>query len=116
MIINLYFLIPAMIAQIFIATADIPIPTGTLTKEANAEIETQLLTTETKARKRLKSRITLSLVIFFFKVLIYYIVNFLIVIRKNIFFESDTLKSIHDRIIILKSRYVVDDGFIFDFA
>ena len=40
-----------MIAQIFIPTAKLEIPTGTPTNEANAEIETQPLTAETKARK-----------------------------------------------------------------
>ena len=41
LIIDLYFLIPAEIAQIFNPTAELVIPTGTRTKEANAEIETQ---------------------------------------------------------------------------
>ena len=39
-IIVLYFLIPSVIAQIFIPTAELVIPTGTQTNEANAEIET----------------------------------------------------------------------------
>ena len=47
----MYFLIPAMIAQIFIHTAELVIPTGTPTNEANAEIETQPVTVETKIRK-----------------------------------------------------------------
>ena len=47
--IDLYFLIPAVIAQIFNPTAELP---GTPTNEANAEIETQSLTTETKTTKR----------------------------------------------------------------
>ena len=45
---DLYFLIPAVIAQIFIPTAELLIPTGTQTNEANAEIETQPVTTETE--------------------------------------------------------------------
>ena len=36
-----YFLIPAIIAQMFISTEELVIPTGTQTNEANAEIETQ---------------------------------------------------------------------------
>ena len=47
LIIDLHFLIPAVIAKIFIATAELAIPTGTLTKEANSEIETQPLTAKT---------------------------------------------------------------------
>ena len=38
LIIDLYFLIPAAIAQIFIPTTGLVIPTGTLTKEANLQI------------------------------------------------------------------------------
>ena len=37
-----------MIAQIFIHTAELVIPTGTQTNDANAEIETQPVTVETK--------------------------------------------------------------------
>ena len=37
-----------MIAQIFIPTAELAIPTETQTNEANAEIETQPVTIETK--------------------------------------------------------------------
>ena len=44
-------LIPAVIAQISNPTAEIEIPIGTSCNEANAEIETQPLTAETKARK-----------------------------------------------------------------
>ena len=40
LIINLYFLIPAVIAQIFNPTTEIAIPIGILTKESKAEIET----------------------------------------------------------------------------
>ena len=39
-LIELYFLIPAIIAQMFITTAEILIPTGTQTNEENAEIKT----------------------------------------------------------------------------
>ena len=48
-IIDLYFLIPAVIAQIFIPTA--VIPTGTQTNKANAKIETQPVIVETKISK-----------------------------------------------------------------
>ena len=40
-IIDLYFLIPAVIAQMFIPTAKLVIPTGPQTNEANGEIETE---------------------------------------------------------------------------
>ena len=49
--IDLYFLIPAMIAQMFIPTAELVIPTGTQTNEANAEIETQSTTVEDRISK-----------------------------------------------------------------
>ena len=49
--IDLYFLIPAVIAQFLIPTADLLIPTGTPTNEENAEIETQPVTVETKISK-----------------------------------------------------------------
>ena len=45
------FLIPAAIPQIFISTAELVIPTRTQTYEANAEIETQPVTVETKISK-----------------------------------------------------------------
>ena len=50
-IIDLYFLIPAVIALIFLPTAELVIPTGTQTNKANAEIETQPVTIETKIKK-----------------------------------------------------------------
>ena len=37
--------------QIFIATAELAIPTGILTKEAKAELETHPVTVETKISK-----------------------------------------------------------------
>ena len=40
-----------MVAQIFIPTAELVIPTGTQTNEANAGIETQQVTVETKISK-----------------------------------------------------------------
>ena len=40
-----------MIAQIFIPTAELVIPTGIATNEANAEIETQPVIFETKISK-----------------------------------------------------------------
>ena len=48
LVIDLYFLISAVIAKIFTTTAERVIPIGMLTKEAKAEIETQLVTVETK--------------------------------------------------------------------
>ena len=54
LITNLYFLIPTVIAQVFIRTAELSMSTGTATNEANAEIETQPLTTESKTKKRSK--------------------------------------------------------------
>ena len=50
-IIGFYFWIPAVIAQSFIPTAELVIPTGTQTNEANAEIKTQPVTVETKISK-----------------------------------------------------------------
>ena len=41
-IIDFYFLLPAMIPQIFIPTAELIMPAGTQTNQANAEIEIQL--------------------------------------------------------------------------
>ena len=54
MIIDLYSFIPAVIAKIFNPTAELVIPIGIPTNEANPEIEMQLLTTETKIKKCLK--------------------------------------------------------------
>ena len=50
-IIDLYFLIPEVIAQIFIPTAELIVPTGTQIKIANAETEAQLVTIEAKIIK-----------------------------------------------------------------
>ena len=50
-IIDLYFLIPVLIAQFFIPIAELEIPIGTPTNEANAVTETQPMTAETKTRK-----------------------------------------------------------------
>ena len=46
--INMYFLIPALIFQIFIPTAELLIPTRPQPNEANAEIVTQLVSVEAK--------------------------------------------------------------------
>ena len=51
LIIDLYFLIPALITQIFNPTAELVIPMGILTKEAKAEMETHPRTIETKISK-----------------------------------------------------------------
>ena len=48
--IDLYFSINAVIAQIFNPIAEPLISTGTVTNEAEAEIQTHSLTTETKNR------------------------------------------------------------------
>ena len=48
LIIGLYFLIPAVITQIFIAAAELPILTGIPIKEPKAEIETHPVTEEAK--------------------------------------------------------------------
>ena len=54
-IMDLQFLIHAVIAQIFSPTAKLAIPTGIPANEANTEIETQPLMAEIKTRKCLKS-------------------------------------------------------------
>ena len=51
LIIDLYLLIPARIAQIFIPTADLVVPTGTQTNDVNTEIEIQPVTVEAKITK-----------------------------------------------------------------
>ena len=51
LITDLYYLIPAVIAQIFNPTAELAIPTGTPTNEANPETESQTLTGERKIRE-----------------------------------------------------------------
>ena len=51
LIIDLYFLIPALIPQIFVPTAELVIPAGMVTNEANAEIEMEPATVETNISK-----------------------------------------------------------------
>ena len=51
LIINLYFLIPAVITQIFNPITNLVIPIGISTKEAKAEMKTQSATVETKVIK-----------------------------------------------------------------
>ena len=51
LIIYLYFLITAVIAQIFNPTAELVVPTETATYEINAEIETQPVIAEAKISK-----------------------------------------------------------------
>ena len=48
---DLYFLIPAVITQIFDPTAELVMPTGIPTKEAKAEIEIHPVAAETKISK-----------------------------------------------------------------
>ena len=50
-IIDLYFLIPVVIEQIFVLTEELVIPTGTKTNEPNAEIQMQAVTVETRINK-----------------------------------------------------------------
>ena len=50
-IIDLYFLIPAVIAKIFNPIAELVMRTGTPINESNAEMETQLLIVDIKIRK-----------------------------------------------------------------
>ena len=51
LIVDLYFLIAAVIAQIFNPIVELIIPLGIPTKEAKAEIETHPVTVETRIRK-----------------------------------------------------------------
>ena len=51
LMIDLCFLIPEVIAQIFIPTAELIMSTGTQIKLANAEIETHPVTVEAKIIK-----------------------------------------------------------------
>ena len=51
LIIDLKLLIPEVIAQIFVATGELVIPTGIPTKEAKAEMGTHPVTMEAKFRK-----------------------------------------------------------------
>ena len=51
LITDLYFLIPAVIAQIFNPIAELVIPTGIPSKEAKAEIEKYPVIEEAKIRK-----------------------------------------------------------------
>ena len=51
LIIDLYLLIPAVLAQTFNPIAELAISIGIPTKEAKAEIEIHLVTAEAKIRK-----------------------------------------------------------------
>ena len=51
LIIDLYFLIPAVIAKVFNLRAELAMHIGIPTKEEKAEIETHSLTAETKISK-----------------------------------------------------------------
>ena len=51
LIIDLYFLIPAVIAQIFYPIAELVIPIGIPAKEAKAEMKTHPVIVEDKKRK-----------------------------------------------------------------
>ena len=52
LIIDLYFLIPAVIAEIFNPITELLIPIGIPTKEAKEEMETNPIIVEAKIRKR----------------------------------------------------------------
>ena len=52
LIIDLYILIPAVVVQVFISTAELEAPIGIPTKETKSEIETHLVTAEAKINKR----------------------------------------------------------------
>ena len=51
LIIDLYFLIPATFAEIFISIAELVCPIGIPSKEAKAEVEMNPVTVEAKIRK-----------------------------------------------------------------
>ena len=51
MIINLHFLIPAVITQNFTSATELVFPIGIPNYEANVEIETQQVTVEAKTSK-----------------------------------------------------------------
>ena len=51
LIIDLYFLIPTVIAQIFNPIEELVIPIGIPTKEAKAEVETHPVIVQAKTRK-----------------------------------------------------------------
>ena len=51
LIIDLYFLIPAVITEVFNSVSELVIPIGIPTKEAKAEMETHPVIVEPKIRK-----------------------------------------------------------------
>ena len=51
LIIDLYFLIPAVITQFLVVAAELTIPSGIPTKEAKTEIKTHPVTVEAKISK-----------------------------------------------------------------
>ena len=51
LIVDLYFLIPAVIAQIFYPIIELVIPIGIAIKEVKVDIEINLVIAETKLRK-----------------------------------------------------------------
>ena len=67
LIINSYFLIPVVIAQIFILTAVLVIPKGIPAKKAKTEIETHQVTAKAKVSKRsIKLKVVPTFVCFLF--------------------------------------------------
>ena len=82
------------------------------TKEVKAETGPHPVTAELKINKcSSRTRLAFSSTIYVFKVPKYDLIILFIVVRK-----TNLQKSTLDRIIILYSKYVLSDGFIFDFA
>ena len=87
--IDLYFLIPAVTSQIFHVIVELAINKGTPTDEANTEIETHPLISETKNKKNAKSNSKPYTIFYAFQSLNHYVLlllkdNFLF----NLFFQS----------------------------
>ena len=66
LIIDLYFLIPAAIEQVFNAIAELVIPIGILSMKAKTEIEIHLVTAEAKVRKRSNNLYNVQTTFFYF--------------------------------------------------
>ena len=84
---DFYFLIPAVIAQIFIPTAELRISTGTQTNETNAEFETQPVIAEDKI-SNLQHNLNTYMFFYIFHSLNHYILFHL---KDNFFFHQFVL-------------------------
>ena len=73
LIIYLYFLIPAKIAQICNHTEELVLPKETQTKETNAETETQTVTVASKRSKSSTYNLNISMSFYTFHLLSHYI-------------------------------------------